>query len=61
MKIISYQNENKMRVGIVEENTVIDVSHEFPDVLSIIKAGRNGLDKINRILSSNVERNTVKK
>ncbi|MDR7080125.1 2-keto-4-pentenoate hydratase/2-oxohepta-3-ene-1,7-dioic acid hydratase in catechol pathway [Neobacillus niacini] len=57
MKIISYLNEkNQISVGIVQDQTVIDVSDEFPDVLSIIKAGRNGIDKINRILSSNVER-----
>ncbi|MCQ6276032.1 fumarylacetoacetate hydrolase family protein [Bacillus sp. V3B] len=60
MKIISYLNENKMSVGIVQDNTVIDVSNEFPDVLSLIKAGRNGIDEINRILSSNVERRPLK-
>ena len=60
MKIISYLNENQISVGIVQDETVIDVSNEFPDVLSIIKAGRNGIDEINRILSSNVERIPLK-
>ncbi|MCM3568085.1 fumarylacetoacetate hydrolase family protein [Neobacillus mesonae] len=55
MKIISYLNENQINAGIVHDNTVIDVSNEFPDVLSIIKAGHNGIDRLNRILNSNVE------
>jgi 2,4-didehydro-3-deoxy-L-rhamnonate hydrolase len=60
MKIISYLNENQISVGILQDNTVIDVSNEFPDVLAIIKAGRKGIDEINRILSSNVERRPLK-
>ncbi|KAA9027054.1 fumarylacetoacetate hydrolase family protein [Niallia endozanthoxylica] len=56
MKIISFLDDHKVSVGIVQDHTVIDVSHVFPDVLSIIKAGRNGMDEINRILGSNVER-----
>ncbi|MFH0068171.1 fumarylacetoacetate hydrolase family protein [Peribacillus sp. NPDC056705] len=60
MKIISYLNKNQISVGIVQDNTVIDVSDEFPDVLSIIKAGRNGINEINRIISAGVERRTLK-
>lgn len=61
MKIISYLNDNQISVGIVQDETVIDVSDKFPDVLSIIKAGRNGIDEINRVLSSNVERKPLKR
>lgn len=60
MKIISYSTGNESRVGVVQDHTVIDVSHEFPDALSIIKAGREGIDKINEILCSNVERKPLK-
>ena len=42
------------------KGNMIDVSEEFPDVLSIIKAGLIGLDEVNRILSSNVEQIPLK-
>ena len=41
MKIISYLKGNQISVGIVQGEMIVDVSEEFPDVLSIIKAGRN--------------------
>ncbi|MBB6446220.1 fumarylacetoacetate hydrolase family protein [Bacillus benzoevorans] len=60
MKIISYLNDGKMSVGIVQNNTVFDVSDHFPDVLSIIKAGPKGMDEINRMLKLDVERKPLK-
>ncbi|WP_339237020.1 fumarylacetoacetate hydrolase family protein [Oceanobacillus sp. FSL W7-1281] len=55
MKIISYSNENQISVGVIKDNAIIDISSEFQDVLSIIKAGSEGLNRINQIIHSNVE------
>jgi 2,4-didehydro-3-deoxy-L-rhamnonate hydrolase len=60
MKIISYLYENQVCVGIVQDQTVIDVSDTFPDVLSMIKAGSMGIAKINKILGTSIERRPLK-
>lgn len=61
MKIISYLNENQICVGIVEDNEVIDVSDAFSDVLSLIKAGDDGIKEIKKILHSNSNRKILNK
>lgn len=61
MKIISYLNGNQISVGVIQNNTMIDVSDEFSDVLSVIKAGNEGLERINKILHSDVDRGEIKR
>ncbi|WP_342601856.1 fumarylacetoacetate hydrolase family protein [Peribacillus sp. FSL E2-0159] len=60
MKIISYLKENQISVGVIQDKKVIDVSAQFPDVLSIIKAGSEGIERINKILNSNPEQKVLK-
>ncbi len=55
MKLISYLRGDQTRVGVVQGEMIVDVSEEFPDMLSIIKSGNDGLKKLDRFLSSNVE------
>lgn len=54
MKLVSYLRENKISVGVVQGEMLIDVSGEFPDVLSIIKAGKQGFQKLEKILNGNL-------
>ena len=61
MRLLSYHNGNQIGPGVIQDNTVIDISDEFSDVLSVIKAGNEGLERINKILHSNVERIEIKK
>ncbi|WP_216830288.1 fumarylacetoacetate hydrolase family protein [Alkalihalobacterium elongatum] len=60
MKIISYLKENRMSVGVIQDKSVIDISNVFPNVLSIIKAGREGIEEINKFLSSKPEQMVLK-
>jgi 2-keto-4-pentenoate hydratase/2-oxohepta-3-ene-1,7-dioic acid hydratase in catechol pathway len=53
MKLISYQHGDCIKAGIVQDNTVIDLSGEFPDVLSIIRSGEEGLEWIRKFVASN--------
>ena len=52
VKLLSYLDGNETKVGILQDNKVIDVSDEFPDVLSIIKAGSSGINQISRIINN---------
>ncbi|GGB53306.1 2-hydroxyhepta-2,4-diene-1,7-dioate isomerase [Lentibacillus populi] len=61
MKLISYYNGNQIRAGVIQDNTVIDIGDEFSDVLSVIKAGNLGLERINKILHSDVDRREIKR
>jgi 2-keto-4-pentenoate hydratase/2-oxohepta-3-ene-1,7-dioic acid hydratase in catechol pathway len=55
MKLISYLHGDQICVGVVKDQMVIDVSKEFPDMLTIIKAGDKGLEEIKKVLTSNSE------
>ncbi|KGR90150.1 hypothetical protein CD30_12910 [Ureibacillus massiliensis 4400831 = CIP 108448 = CCUG 49529] len=52
MKIITYLEENKICVGVVQEDKIIDISDEFPNVLTIIDQGDEAIQRIRSKLAS---------
>lgn len=59
MRLVSFEQGDKIGVGVVQSGMVVDVSHEFPDIYTIMKEGDNGLRKLNRIVSSNTETSPI--
>jgi 2-keto-4-pentenoate hydratase/2-oxohepta-3-ene-1,7-dioic acid hydratase in catechol pathway len=52
MKLVSFQHGDRIKAGVVQGDSVIDLGGEFPDVLSVIQAGDEGKERIQRIVSS---------
>ncbi|AOV07487.1 hypothetical protein [Sporosarcina ureilytica] len=52
MKLVSYLKKDHISVGIVEEDTIIDLNDTFPDMLSIINAGADGEAELKRALAN---------
>ncbi|HLR67222.1 MAG TPA: fumarylacetoacetate hydrolase family protein [Virgibacillus sp.] len=52
MKFISYYDGKCVRPGVIKDDNVVDISDEFKDVLSIVEAGNEGVEIVNKILHS---------
>jgi len=52
VKLISYKKNNKICVGVIENDYVFDISDEFKDMNSIVKSGQNGIDKVKKIIKN---------
>lgn len=55
MKLISYIQNEQVRVGVVQDGFVTDVTKRYSDMLSLIRAGNDGLNDIKNILQTNTE------
>lgn len=54
MKLVSYQLDGESAVGIVTENrSIISLKAIMPDMLTLIRSGKEGLDKVRRHLAEN--------
>lgn len=61
MKLISYLCGEHAKVGVVEDELVVDITEAFPDMLTIIEAGEDALKEIKKIVSSDAERVPLEK
>lgn len=59
MRLVSFDQDDQIKVGLVQNGMVVDVSHEFPDILSIIKEGDIGLQKLKEIASFSKETSPI--
>ncbi len=46
MKLASYQSNGQIRVGVVRENQILDISHQYPTVVNLIEAGTVALEQL---------------
>lgn len=53
MKIISYLENNNVRLGVVNNEQVININEIFTDMLSIINQGNDGVEAIKEYISKN--------
>jgi 2-keto-4-pentenoate hydratase/2-oxohepta-3-ene-1,7-dioic acid hydratase in catechol pathway len=49
MKLVTYRRDGRDRVGSVKNGNIIDLSSEFPTMLSLIEAGQPGLSTAARL------------
>jgi 2,4-diketo-3-deoxy-L-fuconate hydrolase len=61
MKLISFLHKDRIKVGVVQDEWVIDVSNQFPDMLTLIKAGEDGLKELKRAVEFNSDRRPLQR
>lgn len=52
LKLVTYQYANRVAVGLVRENTLIDLSAVAPDMISLIEMGSSGLSRAREIAAA---------
>ncbi|HZY43140.1 MAG TPA: fumarylacetoacetate hydrolase family protein [Anaerolineae bacterium] len=52
MKLATYQLNNKISIGAVRDNSIVDLSSIAPDMLSFIAAGSSALDRARELTRS---------
>lgn len=53
MKLVSYRQGSSVKVGAMQGETVVDITGQIPDMLTIVKEGKKALEKIEQFLQTN--------